>query len=137
MKNIFKILLGIVLIVSVSSILSAWTIDKTGEDWKAPSSADKIQNPLKAKETAAVKGGKIYKEMCAICHGAKGKGDGFAGMNLNPRPADFTKDLLQNQTDGAIYWKLTKGRPPMAGYEHILKEEQRWQLVNFIRTLKK
>jgi len=74
---------------------------------------------------------------CAICHGKKGKGDGVAGMALKPRPADFTKDVIQKQTDGAIYWKLTEGKAPMAAYKETLSEEQRWQLVNFIRSLRK
>jgi mono/diheme cytochrome c family protein len=59
----------------------------------------------------------------------------MAGMALKPRPADFSKDIIQNQTDGAIYWKLTEGKAPMAAYKETLTKEQRWQLVNFIRSL--
>jgi mono/diheme cytochrome c family protein len=61
----------------------------------------------------------------------------MAGMSLNPRPANFATEKFQSQTDGAIYWKLSEGRPPMAGYKTMLKENQRWQLVNYLRTLKK
>ena len=105
-------------------------------DWKAPASADKITNPLKGDVAATAAGKKIYKQMCAICHGAKGKGDGMAAMSLKPKPANFMNKDLQSQTDGAIYWKLTEGKAPMASYKATLKDEQRWQLVNYIRTLK-
>lgn len=125
--------------ITLSIGLSAWNTSdgqQTGE-WKAPASADKLKNPLFANSAATQKGKKLYKQMCAICHGNSGKGAGMAGMSLNPRPSDFTSAKLQNQSDGAIYWKMTEGRTPMASYKDILKEEQRWQLVNYIRTLKK
>ena len=105
-------------------------------NWIAPSSADKITNPLKGKEKATLAGEKLYVSYCAICHGKKGKGDGVAGMALNPRPSNLTKDKVQEQTDGAIYWKMTEGKAPMAAYKATLTEEQRWQLVNFIRSIK-
>ena len=108
-----------------------------GSTWKAPASADKLVNPVKGDAAASAEGKKIYTQMCAICHGKKGKGDGMAGMSLNPRPANFTSEKLQAQTDGAIYWKLTEGKAPMAGYKASLSDTKRWQLVNYIRTLKK
>lgn len=117
--------------------LSGWKSSLPTEEWKAPTSVDNIKNPLMGDMKAAEKGKKIYKQMCVICHGDKGKGNGIAGASLNPRPADFTAENIQDQSDGAIYWKLTEGRTPMAAYKDILKEEQRWQLVNYLRTLKK
>lgn len=104
-------------------------------NWEAPDDADKIQNPLKESTAAAKAGRKTYQQMCAICHGNKGEGDGVAGMGLNPRPTDLTVVKVQDQSDGAIFWKMTEGRSPMASYKDILTEEQRWQLVNYIRTL--
>ncbi len=105
--------------------------------WVAPESANKITNSI-ASSNGSIKLGKIlYKQYCAICHGDKGKGDGLAGMSLKPRPANFTKEDIQKQSDGAIYWKLTEGKSPMAGYKETLSEKQRWHLVNYIRSLKK
>lgn len=105
------------------------------DNWLAPASADSNKNPLENNEKATREGKKLYAQFCAICHGKKGKGDGMAGMSLKPRPANFTKDIIQKQSDGAIYWKITEGKPPMAAYKGVLTEEQRWQLVNFIRSL--
>lgn len=105
--------------------------------WTAPKSADNIKNPIKADKSATEAGKLLYKQYCAICHGDKGKGDGMAGMSIKPRPANFTKDAFMKQTDGAVYWKLTEGKAPMAAYKTVLTEEQRWQLVNYITNLKK
>ncbi len=106
------------------------------EKWTAPKSADEIVNPLKNDVSAADIGKKSFKMLCVVCHGAKGKGDGMGGAGLTPKPTDLTSPGVQSQTDGAIFWKLTKGRPPMASYETALPENKRWELINYIRTLR-
>lgn len=122
-------------------VFSAFTFDGVSSvqngKWVAPVSANSIVNPMKGDESAASKGKKMYKQMCAICHGDSGKGDGVAGASLNPRPANFSLATLQSQSDGAIYWKLSEGNAPMAAYKEFLSEKERWQLVNYIRTFKK
>jgi mono/diheme cytochrome c family protein len=74
--------------------------------------------------------------MCSPCHGYTGKGDGCVSALLNPRPADHTSPAVQNESDGALFWKITNGRGKMQSYKAILTDRQRWGLVNFIRTLK-
>jgi mono/diheme cytochrome c family protein len=103
--------------------------------WKAPAEADKLENPFKKDADAWKNVETTYAQLCAICHGESGKGDGIAGMALTPRPANFTLDRVQKQSDGAIFWKMTNGKTPMASYKESLTEEQRWQLVKFIRHL--
>jgi len=105
--------------------------------WKAPKDADELVNPFRDDADAAKKGKKTFTQMCVICHGAKGKGDGIAGVSLDPKPGNFTTKTIQGQTDGAIFWKLTNGKAPMASYKEILTETQRWEIVNYIRTFKK
>ncbi len=128
---------------SAALFFAAWSStnnaakSSAGKKWVAPESADKLKNPLANDTKAWAKGKKTYDAMCAICHGTKGKGDGIAGMALKPRPADLTSKAVQEQSDGAIYWKITNGRPPMAAYKALLKDTQRWELVNYIRKLKK
>jgi len=111
--------------------------DEKNDGWKAPASAEKLTNPMKGNDDATKKGEELYGQMCAICHGDDGEGDGMAGGNLNPPPTDFTSDITQKQSDGALFWKLTEGKAPMASYKSMLSEEKRWQLVNYIRSLKK
>ncbi|NOX17781.1 MAG: cytochrome c [Chlorobi bacterium] len=108
-----------------------------GSGWKAPAFVDKLTNRLTDLKAAAKKGKEIFDVQCAICHGPKGKGDGAAGMGLTPRPANLTSERVQSQSDGAIYWKITTGNPPMASYKGTFSKKQRWELVTFIRTLGK
>ncbi|HET6992696.1 MAG TPA: c-type cytochrome [Bacteroidia bacterium] len=102
--------------------------------WVAPKEADELANPYKDNAAETVAGKKLYTTYCVVCHGEKGKGDGPAGISLMPRPADHSSMKVQSQTDGAIFWKITNGRAPMASYKNFT-EEQRWQLVNYIRVL--
>lgn len=104
------------------------------EAWVAPEAAASIQNPYEGNEIAAQKGKQTFKKLCWTCHGKSGKGDGPAGASLKPKPKDFTLSSVQDQSDGALFWKITSGRGMMVPYKHALNEEQRWQLVNYIRT---
>ncbi len=130
---------GIVLVVvAVGLTLSFAGTPSTGDSgskWVAPAEADKLENPFHKDPDAWKKVADTYKNLCVICHGDKGHGDGIAGMALTPKPADLTSDRVQKQSDGALFWKLTNGNSPMASYKESLTEEQRWQLVNYIRHL--
>ncbi len=105
--------------------------------WNVPESAKALKSPYNLKDPKLIaEGKKIYFQYCNICHGDKGKGDGAAGLALNPKPANFTTAAFQSQSDGVIFWKITHGNPPMASYESVLSEKQRWAVVAFLRTLK-
>jgi len=106
-------------------------------EWKAPDEANAMKNPIVNDAKSLEKGAKIYKSLCASCHGETGKGDVPAMQSLNPKPTDFTADSFQAQTDGAIFWKLSEGRGLMAAYKNMISEEDRWALVNYLRSFKK
>jgi len=105
--------------------------------WVAPKTADNVKNPLSGDNSKMAETKTLYVNNCGPCHGDKGRGDGPAAPGLNPKPADHTSAAVQSETDGAIFWKLSEGRSPMPGYKKIFSEEQRWELVNYIRTLAK
>lgn len=131
-KKINRTILSITCILTLGIITSG----AAQETWVAPSSADQVINPIKNDAIATEKGKKTYKMLCVVCHGAKGKGDGMGGAGLTPKPTDLTDRGIQAQTDGALFWKLNEGRSPMASYETALPEKKRWELINYIRTLK-
>lgn len=103
--------------------------------WVAPSAADKLINPLDITDKNINKGKQVYEKLCSICHGKFGAGDGPAGKALNPRPADHTSKLVQKQSDGAIYWKISSGKEIMPAYKDLLSKTERWQLTQYIRKL--
>ena len=105
--------------------------------WAAPKDADNVKNPFAGNAASAADGKSLYIANCGPCHGDKGRGDGPAAQGLNPKPADHTSVAMQSQTDGAIFWKLSEGKAPMPGYKKIFSEQQRWSLINYIRTLAK
>ncbi|WP_452600737.1 c-type cytochrome [Pontimicrobium sp. MEBiC06410] len=138
-KLFFSItLLGLIYLLTVGFINSSkreyTSIEQ--DKWVAPASADKIKNPLKGDAKATASGKKIYKMLCFVCHGPKGKGGGMAGTGLTPKPADLTSDTFQSQSDGAIFWKIEQGRSPMPSYKTSIPEKKRWELINYLRTLK-
>ena len=103
--------------------------------WVAPITAHSLKNPFAGNEKATADGKKIFEQMCVLCHGMEGKGNGEAGLTLERKPANFLALKVINQTDGAIFWKITNGKSPMATYEELLTEDQRWKIVNYIRKL--
>ncbi len=106
--------------------------------WIAPASALQEKNPFEAdKSSAAKEGKKLYVTYCTPCHGNGGKGDGIAAASLNPKPANHTSDAVQNEPDASLYWKMSTGRGPMVSYKQVLTDNQRWQLVCYIKTLGK
>ncbi len=130
-------------ILAFFSILIFWflflnlnpTSPQDGSGWIAPAEADKLENPFANNPNVWKNMEQTFNTLCTVCHGAKGLGDGIGGMALTPRPANLVSSRVQKQSDGAIFWKITHGKSPMASYKDTFSEEQRWQLVKLIRHL--
>lgn len=116
-------------------LLFAFTSMPQNEEWIAPATAGTMKNPVASNEQSIAAGKVIYTKSCYDCHGKKGKGDGPKSGDLDKSPKDFTKEIFQKQTDGSIFWKITEGRKPMPTFKKDLSEEQRWQVINYVRTL--
>jgi copper transport protein len=95
-------------------------------------------NPIPANEDSIKQGKEIYTTLCVPCHGETGKGDGPVGLTLNPRPADLSLHAVPGvHSDGQLFEWITNGFPGsvMPAFGPALTEEQRWHLVNYVRTL--
>ncbi len=102
--------------------------------WKAPRRASRKKNPISV-DAASLKAGKaVFLRECLSCHGASGKGNGPKAAGLNPHPTDLSLPAIWEQSDGAIFWKITKGRTPMPSYKKLLSEEDRWHVINYIHS---
>jgi mono/diheme cytochrome c family protein len=107
----------------------------TAEEWKAPARAARRKNPIAADAASIAAGKTLYARQCLSCHGDKGKGDGTAAKDLEKTPGDLSSAKVQEQSDGSLFWKITEGRKPMPTFEKELTEDQRWQVINYVRTL--
>ncbi len=107
------------------------------DKWVAPESAKELKNPAPGDKSSVKRGKNLYKSYCVVCHGETGQGDGPGSKALDPKPADHTSKSVQSQADGELYWKISEGRGNMVGWEHVLKDQDRWDLVNYVRTLAK
>jgi len=87
--------------------------------------------------TGIAAGASLYQEGCARCHGARGAGDGPDGRALPRPPADLRAPHTAQHTAGDLFWWLTNGIPAagMPEFGSRLTEDQRWELINFLRAL--
>jgi len=106
-----------------------------GKPWPVPEEFKKMKNPVAKNDAAMKAAAAIYAEKCSQCHGDTGKGDGPEAEMYNTKPANFTDAPMMNQmTDGELFYKMTEGRRPMPTFKTQLTDAQRWQLVHFIRA---
>jgi mono/diheme cytochrome c family protein len=100
------------------------------------SAARKLQNPAPATPVVLAAAKDNYQRHCADCHGADGDGQGSKAHSLWKTPTDFQHSQeTRQQSDGELYWSITKGSWPMPAFDQELDDTARWQLVDFIRTL--
>ena len=117
---------------AVAMVLFAASV-AAAEEWRAPAETKATKNPV-ARATGLKDGKAAYDANCAVCHGSRGKGDGPGGAALNPKPKDLADKVIQGQSDGEIFWKISEGRGVMPLWKH-LPESVRWSLVHYMRSL--
>ena len=111
--------------------------DSMSGKWLSPAPSAAKKNPIAPTQDSIAAGQKIYSKTCAMCHGKGGDADGPAVIELNIHPAKLSDPKLANESDGSLFWKITTGKKPMPTYGKRLSETDRWNLVNYIRTLPK
>ena len=112
----------------------AQTTPNSADEWVVPARAEKKKNPVATEDTSLAKGKALYTKECLSCHGPAGKGDGPAVKDLEKKPGDLSDPKLWEQTDGALFFKITEGRRPMPSMEKAFTEDERWLVINYVRT---
>ena len=95
-------------------------------------------NPVPADATSLARGEQLFRLNCVQCHGEGGQGDGAIAVFLEPRkPANLTSDVVQNKSDGALFLTISNGVPgAMPALNENLTVRERWDVVNYLRTLR-
>lgn len=95
------------------------------------------ENPVEADEASLTRGAELFTINCRMCHGPTGLGTGPIAPFLKNKPANLTSELVQSKSDGSFFLTISNGitgrMPPL---NENLTVRERWDVVNFIRTLK-
>jgi mono/diheme cytochrome c family protein len=95
-------------------------------------------NPTVADDASLARGKELFTINCLQCHGATGEGNGpIAAFLINFKPANLTSPIVQSKSDGSIFLTISNGlegrMPPL---NENLTVSERWDVVNYVRTLK-
>ena len=97
-------------------------------------------NPLNNTTENVVAGKAQFEKHCAACHGLTGQGDGEAGKNLQPPPANVAMFMRMHKVpDGYLYWTIAEGGTPlqtaMPPFKDVMKEQEIWKTILYLREL--
>jgi mono/diheme cytochrome c family protein len=94
-------------------------------------------NPVAPDDASITRGGELYALHCRMCHGQTAEGTGPIAPFLANKPANLTSPVVQSKSEGSMFLTITNGisgkMPPL---NENLTVPERWDVVNFIRTLK-
>lgn len=138
-KNLSVFFTGVCVVLGMMVLFAfvAPQDQKAGAPWQIPAKYKAMKNPTKADAASINVGKMLYTKHCKSCHGGMGLGDGPKASAMKTKIGSFKDAKFQAQTDGDIYFQTYVGREEMAPFDKkITEEEDRWAVVNFVRTLK-
>ena len=124
------------MIFAIAIALGLFAFNLPQEKWEVPAKYKNMENEFAGDDEDGI-GEELYMQHCRSCHGKEGYGDGTKAGELETPIRDFTSEEVQAQTDGELYYKSFIGRDEMPNFEKKIRdEEDRWMVVNYIRTMK-
>ncbi|MEO6406252.1 MAG: cytochrome c [Ferruginibacter sp.] len=133
-----KILLILTIAIGFSSISFTVINNQPKKPWPVPDNFKNMKNLVPSDASSVADGKALWNTHCKSCHGAKGLGDGSKAAQLKTEPGNFSIAATQAQSDGSLFYKISEGRDDMPNFKKKMPEaDERWSLVNFMRTLKK
>jgi mono/diheme cytochrome c family protein len=124
--------------ILIFSMITGFTSLLEKKPWPVPDNYKNMKNPVASNAESIAEGKTLYGTHCKSCHGTKGLGDGSKAAQLKTEPGNFSTADFQSQTDGSFFYKTSEGRDDMPSFKKKVPDaDERWSIVNFMRTLKK
>lgn len=135
-KNFFTAFLMLVGGLFIFGALTGFSAFDGQKPWPVPDKYKNMKSPVKSDGASIATGKALWNTHCKSCHGSKGLGDGSKAAQLKTEPGNFSTAEFKSQSDGSIFYKTTEGRDDMPSFKKkIADEDDRWAIVNFIRSL--
>lgn len=127
---------GFLLAVALLASAAAATVQEHPAEPHQHADAQALENPVEPTRESLVAGRQRYVFLCRQCHGNRGAGDGDMS-HAGGIPSDFTDDVwTHGASDGEIFTVIKEGvTADMQGYGNQLRDEDIWNLVNYIKSL--
>jgi mono/diheme cytochrome c family protein len=100
------------------------------------SQQSELKNPIAPTEASVSQGKTLFDINCAMCHGQTSSERGLVGKKLVPPPPGLDRGLVKGLSDSVIFKAITFGFGRMPSFQDKLTPQERWTLVNFLRTRK-
>jgi mono/diheme cytochrome c family protein len=100
------------------------------------SQESELRNPVAPTEASLSQGKILFETNCAMCHGQTSAERGPVGKKLVPPPPGLDHDMVKGLSDSTIFKAITFGFGRMPAFQDKLMLQERWSLVNFLRTRK-
>jgi mono/diheme cytochrome c family protein len=78
----------------------------------------------------AARGAQIYVQHCASCHGAN-------GVSVMPMAPNFARSERMLQPDFQLLMAIKAGKGPMPAYNGILGDRDIYDVIAYLRTLRR
>ncbi len=102
-----------------------------------PQEFQQLKNPMTDSVESANRGKTQFEKYCAKCHGLNGNGYGTVSHGFTTWPRQlWAWNKTGAESDGYLYWYITNGRTDMPPWGIILSENERWDLINYIKSMK-
>jgi cytochrome c oxidase cbb3-type subunit III len=145
-KSVVASLTRMAVVACSLTVFSATGCNRSGSDTvQEPSQIEALairDVPANAVAESQLRGGKVYKHYCAICHGYEGQGNGFNSTNLAVPPRDFSNpQFWREATDEHLLLTVSKGGTAvgksvlMPAWGRTLTDRQTRDVVAFLHTL--
>jgi len=114
----------------LSVLFSFAAIQLAAQEWVVPAENGAKLSSFAFSDSTRKAGGELYNLNCKSCHGDPGKNN---VVQLVPLPPDPASVKMQQNVDGAMFYKIAEGRGLMPSFKNTLSASDIWRIVSFIR----